>query len=420
MNINFVKSSFSPLIFYLLLITVSFNIFRESGLYLVLYFLLSLLGVIFFFLNVSKLRPKNTVGWTSYLFVMSSISVAIVSALHLKKPDFLNAASRFYFVYPLFFSALLCLNIKTFRTAIQLYLLIAAGAACCLIYQVYFGSIPYFVESSTRGDIARYATFLGALPTFGVAGAFALLFIGFSVRNIFFFGLLFFLLFTGLILTLQKAALANLVIILIFMFWMSFKGKLSLNPAKLFGIVVFSAVFNFFAFNDHVLVNIDFLGIKLHRSNSNLIGWTGYGMVEDATMRLKNHFLESHTSASTTSSSVNLEISQNTGSKFFGVGYEALGGALGLDQYPMSHNGIVDIWRLGGVPYMLVFLLLCLSVVYQLKFLKYRNDFDYYGLAFFALFALNFIFYTGIFVNPSLAILFWINLAYLSVKDNVT
>lgn len=414
MRIDLLKNSFAPLIFYLLLITVSFNIFRASGLYLVFYFLLSLLVAIFFFLNFSKLRPKNMVGWTSYLFVMSSISVAVVSALHLKKPDFLNAASRFYFVYPLFFSALLCLNIKTFRTAIQLYLLIAAGAACCLIYQVYFGSIPYFVESSTRGDIPRYATFLGALPTFGVAGAFALLFVGFSVRNIFFFGLLFFLLFTGLILTLQKAALANLLIILIFILWMSFKGKLSFSPAKLFGIIVFSGVVNFFAFNDYVLVNIDFLSFKLHRSNGDLIGWTGYGMNEDAVMRLSNSFLEE---ASKTSTSA---ISQNTGPKFFGVGYEALGGALGLTQYPMSHNGLVDIWRLGGLPYMLVFLLLCSSVVYRLKFLKYRNDYDYYGLAFFALFALNFVFYTGIFVNPSLAILFWINLAYLSVKDDVT
>ena len=418
MRIDLLKNSFAPLIFYLLLITVSFNIFRASGLYLVFYFLLSLLGVIFFFLNFSKLRPKNMVGWTSYLFVISSISVAVVSALHLKKPDFLNAASRFYFVYPLFFSALLCLNIKTFRTAIQLYLLIAAGAACCLIYQVYFGSLgffginstgtesglPYFGEPWFRGGIPRYSTFLGALPTFGVAGAFALLFVGFSVRNIFFFGLLFFLLFTGLILTLQKAALANLLIILIFILWMSFKGKLSFSPAKLFGIVVFSGVVNFFAFNDYVLVNIDFLGFKLHRSSGDLIGWTGYGMLEDTSMRLTNHFLEGFPGAP----------------KFFGVGYEALGGALGLEQYPMSHNGLVDIWRLGGLPYMLVFLLLCFSIVYRLKFLKYRNDYDYYGLAFFAIFALNFIFYTGIFVNPSLAILFWINLAYLSVKDDVT
>lgn len=410
MRIDFLKNSFAPLIFYLLLITVSFNIFRASGLYLVFYFLLSLLGVIFFFLNFSKLRPKNMVGWTSYLFVMSSISVAVVSAIHLKKPDFLNAASRFYFVYPLFFSALLCLNIKTFRKAIQLYLLIAAVAACCLIYQVYFGSIPYFVESSTRGDIPRYATFLGALPTFGVAGAFALLFISFAVRNIFFFALLFFLLFTGLILTLQKAALANLLIILIFILWMSFKGKLSFSPAKLFGIIVFSGVVNFLAFNDYVLVNIDFLGFKLHRSSGDLIGWTGYGMVEDTYMRLTNHFLKSSPGAPT----------PNGAPKFFGVGYEALGGALGLEQYPMSHNGLVDIWRLGGLPYMLVFLLLCFSIVYRLKFLKFRNDYDYYGLAFFALFALNFIFYTGIFVNPSLAILFWINLAYLSVKDDVT
>lgn len=410
MRIDLLKNSFAPLIFYLLLITVSFNIFRANGLYLVFYFLLSLLVAIFFFLNFSKLRPKNMVGWTSYLFVMSSISVAVVSALHLKKPDFLNAASRFYFVYPLFFSALLCLNIKTFRTAIQLYLLIAAGASCCLIYQVYFGSIPYFVESSTRGDIPRYATFLGALPTFGVAGAFALLFIGFSVRNIFFFGLLFFLLFTGLILTLQKAALANLLIILIFILWMSFKGKLSFSPAKLFGIIVFSGVVNFFAFNDYVLVNIDFLGFKLHRSSGDLIGWTGYGMHEDTSMRLTNYFLESSPGVPT----------PNGAPKFFGLGYEALGGALGLEQYPMSHNGLVDIWRLGGLPYILVFLLLCFSIVYRLKFLKYRNDYDYYGLAFFALFALNFIFYTGIFVNPSLAILFWINLAYLSVKDDVT
>jgi len=29
-------------------------------------------------------------------------------------------------------------------------------------------------------------------------------------------------------------------------------------------------------------------------------------------------------------------------------------------------------------------------------------------------------FYSGIFVNPSLAMLFWINLAYLSLKDDVT
>ena len=412
MILDFVKNSFVTLVFYVLLITVSLNIFRFSDFYLVFYLALCFLCAIFFFLNFSKFRPRNIVGWMSYLFVISSVSVAIVSAHHLKTSDFLNAASRFYFVYPLFFSALLCLNKKILRTAIQLYLLVVAGAACSLIYQVYFGPIPYFVEHTYRADIIRYATFLGALPTFGVAGAFALLFIGFAVRNIFFFGLFFLLLFTGLIITLQKAALANLAIVLIFIFWMSSKGKLSLSPAKLFAIIVLSFAVNFFAVNDYILTNIDFLGIKLHRSNGDLVGWTGYSMLEDSKMRLTNHFLESDLSINAGPN--------NAGSKFFGVGYEALGGALGLEQYPMSHNGIVDIWRLGGAPYMLVFSLLCLSVAYKLKYLKCQNEYFYYGSAFFALFFLNFIFYTGIFVNPSLSILFWVNLAYLSVIDDDT
>jgi len=416
MRVDFVKNSFAPLIFYLLLITVSLNIFRSSELYLIFYFVLCFLGAILFFLNFNKFRPKNIVGWMSYLFVIASVSIAIVSALHLKKTDFLNAASRFYFVYPLFFSALLCLNIKILRTAIQLYLLIVAAAACSLIYQVYFGPIPYFVEHAYRADIIRYATFLGALPTFGVAGAFGLLFIGFAIRNIFFFGLFFLLLFTGLIITLQKAAMANLAIVLIFLFWMSFKGKLSLRPLTLFGVIILSFTVNFFLVNDYLLTNIDFLGIKLHKSNGALVGWTGYGMLEDSRMRLTNHFLESDL----TLNAANAANAANAGPKFFGVGYEALGGALGLEQYPMSHNGIVDIWRLGGVPYMLVFLLLCFSVIYRLKRLKCRYEYYYYGSAFFALFALNFIFYTGIFVNPSISILFWVNLAYLSVIEDDT
>jgi hypothetical protein len=337
------------------------------------------------------------------------------SAFRLNGHDFLNAASRFYFVYPIFFSALVCINIFSLKRAAQLYILIVSFAACCLIYQVYFGPIPYFVDDSNRAGVPRYATFLGALPTFGVAGAFALLSIGFAIRHRFIFGALFFVIFTGLILTLQKAALANLVIILFFMFWLAWKNKLCVGPAKLSLIFLASSFANFFFMNDYVLVNIDFLGFKLPRFNGELIGWTGYGVIEDASMRVTNHFLQSHSAASATTRTSEF---LNFSSTFFGVGYEALGGALGLDRYPMSHNGLVDIWRLGGAPYMTVFCLLSLSIACGLKRLKNGDSFSWYAPAFFALFGLNFIFYTGIFVNPALAILFWINLAYLSVRQD--
>jgi hypothetical protein len=355
------------------------------------------------------------------------------SAFRLNGHDFLNAASRFYFVYPIFFSALVCINIFSLKRAAQLYILIVSFAACCLIYQVYFGPIPYFVDDSNRAGVPRYATFLGALPTFGVAGAFALLSIGFAIRHRFIFGALFFVIFTGLILTLQKAALANLVIILFFMFWLAWKNKLCVGPAKLSLIFLVSSFANFFFMNDYVLVNIDFLGFKLPRFNGELIGWTGYGVIEDASMRVTNHFLQSHSAASATtqiaiSATTQIAISATTrtseflnfSSTFFGVGYEALGGALGLDRYPMSHNGLVDIWRLGGAPYMTVFCLLSLSIARGLKCLNSGDGFSWYAPAFFALFSLNFIFYTGIFVNPAIAILFWINLAYLSVRQDVS
>lgn len=418
MNLYFNKNSCANIIFYTLLVVISLHIFRFSKLYLGLYAGLSLAIMVHFFFKIEQVRPKSIVGWVAFLYILASGGVAVVSAIFLESADFLMAASRFYFVYPLFFAALLCINLTTLRIAVRLYLIVVAAAALSLIYQVYFGPIPYFVEHSNRAGIPRYATFLGALPTFGVAGAFALLFIGFAVRNLFVFVALFFLIFTGLILTLQKAALANLLIVLIFIFWLSWAGKLSVNIKKLFSLVLIFSAINFYALNDYVLVNLDFLGVKLHRSNGDLIGWTGYGMGEDANMRLSNHFLQSHLSGSQTSV-VETTPSQTLTLHFFGVGYQALGGALGLDKYPMSHNGVVDIWRLGGVPYTLVFLLLCLSIAHQLKFSKIQDDYYYYGVAFFSLFALNFVFYTGIFVNPSLAMLFWINLVYISTKQDV-
>jgi len=79
----------------------------------------------------------------------------------------------------------------------------------------------------------------------------------------------------------------------------------------------------------------------------------------------------------------------------------------------MSHNGLIDIWRLGGVVYILSFLLLIFSIARELNNHNSQDDIYFYARGFFGLFFANFIFYTGIFVNPSLSILFWINLAYL-------
>src|SRR5690606_15148779 len=77
------------------------------------------------------------------------------------------------------------------------------------------GPVWWFAEASQREGLTRYASLVGSLTAYGVYGSFALPIIYFLCRNKYLkvAGLIFVV--AGLLVTLQKAAIANLVIFLL-------------------------------------------------------------------------------------------------------------------------------------------------------------------------------------------------------------
>ena len=102
---------------------------------------------------------------------------------------------------------------------------------------------------------------------------------------------------------------------------------------------------------------------------------------------------------------------------FTGVGLQGGGGTMGMGNYNMAHNAFGDLFFMGGMPYLLIFLLLYSFTQYT----HFVNRADLISKLFFMLnilFLANMVIASGTVFQPSISALFWLSVVYANTINN--
>jgi len=211
------------------------------------------------------------------------------------------------------------------------YLIVVLLGAGSMYYQVVFGAVSWFADSSERAGVTRFASLLGSLTIFGTAAPFAYLCLARYVRSAAWFAVGALVLIVAAMLSLQKAALLGMMI----------AGPFSLALISRRALLVTAAV---------TLVAIGTVSALIPPE---------YQQYVDATVQ---YFFRPSVESDDFSISESIaqrvlalpaEVIDSVGwrAMITGVGLRGAGGVFGFDNLPMAHNGIVDYLAVGGLPF---------------------------------------------------------------------
>jgi hypothetical protein len=304
---------------------------------------------------------------------------------------------RLWFSFPIIIACAILARID-FKFAINFILYFFVLASFSYFYQIVNGPISWFAEYSERAGQIRYASLAGSLTTYGVyistpALIACALFNG-SKRILFLL-----ILFSGAVISLQKAALANIVLALIISLWFGWI-RISFKNGAIFILIILTL---YFMPNMDESINsyIKILDAVLSGDNDVTSDVPFFESVYDRLTALPakaiNYF-----------SPYQLIV---------GVGIYGASGALGYPDIPMAHNGLVElILVFGFLPGGL--LILCLLYLFAItSFIIINRRKSSVGLKLSAsilfLWILNFVFSGGGFFHPIGSSIFWLSFFYI-------
>lgn len=324
-------------------------------------------------------------------------------------PDYFTPTSvaRFLFVLPLLVIALVFVRVDRFARVLKFYVWFAILCGASVLYQIRFGPVSWFAEASSRDGLVRYSSLAGSLTILGVSGGLALPFAFFMIRRNWLKCLVLAAIALGMLLSLQKAAVINLIIFAILVFWFFLKrGKAGL--IILLGGLLTGFVALLYSLDVSYAVSVVNNVFRIGQSSDS---YTDYSFSESILSRLwglPSVVLDYH----------------GPYSLLFGVGLAGGAGVFGNEDLPMSHNALLDYLFIGGIPYLLIFLA---SVAYAIQkcLLHIRKDYANQGLHrsclwFFLIFLANMPFASGMQYQPVLGGIFYVVLGWYLIVPKKT
>jgi hypothetical protein len=296
--------------------------------------------------------PRNRLDVAALyaIFVGYSAYVAVLSVWYLGRLDIGNSLARL-FVAPLVAAVwypFLRKEADGWRLT-RLYLLVFVVAVATYVYQFATGPVSWFNEpGAPRGGLARFATNLGSLTIYGTSVGVALLFVFGSRLNMGIKVILTAVFLAGCAFSMQKAAFVNVGLAAIGGLWLSgAKARLKGMAVVLVGLIVLVGSGpqllgpNLTRYIDALTVNTvgtSIFGSDVRKDDtisSERIAERAYGMVQQ-----------------------DILIDHDVGMVFtMGIGVVGGGGGMGMDA-PQAHNSLWDLLLMGGIGYLLLFLLL--------------------------------------------------------------
>lgn len=333
-------------IFIFTIIVLFFQICRNINLNIYIFILLTSYLFLYFFSIKVKM---NKLSLTEKIFLISYIIIPINSIFYLKSNEYLIALGRYLVTFPFIMYCFLYLklNKKLIYKIWEYFVYFNILTSFSVIYQIFFGEITFFAKSSFRSGVVRYASLAGSLTAFGTIGAFSLAIILFSNNEIFsekkkiIYGIV---IAFGMLLTLQKAAVANIIIVLILYIIFNLKKRKIYINLILFLILIFFIVF---FFKDSILGKYIIKTLTYFKGNNSL------DTKKDFLIRI-------------TELPINVIKENSIGLKniVLGIGFKSLAGTLGLSKYPMAHNNYIDIILSGGMFSIFSFIALLLKIFF--------------------------------------------------------
>lgn len=255
--------------------------------------------------------------------------------------------ARVMFSLPIYLVVLACSSNKEYLfKLLKIAALIALLAALSIPYQFVFGAIYWFADNAERSGLLRFASLFGSLTALGIVCGYGILLAAISIKSPLYKTIVISGIVLGSVLSLQKAAIVNILI--------AFAAVLVIQKPNLKSI--FKSTFIFLP----------------------VAGFIGIYFFEEMNQYLSSIRIGSDSSASSFSDDVSISggiverlvelpaIAINyhgMESLLFGLGPIGGSGAFGYAEIPMSHNGMVDILLIGGVPYLLIMLALFFFVL---------------------------------------------------------
>jgi hypothetical protein len=376
-----------------------------TAFYFVAFVVFCVLFIYYVFLNYRLIREfeKKIILFVIVIFLYPIIPIffGVILDEYEDLKSVLVGLSRLIFSLPMVVAILISSpNRENVKKLVFLTGFITFIASLSIPYQFIFGAIPWFAESSERAGVDRFASLFGSLTALGLVVGYGIFALVITTKRYLFSAMLVVGTIVGALLSTQKAAIVNIILCLIaLIFTLKFRFKY-IAIYSLF-IIIFISIFGYYFFTE---INLFLSSVQLTPSSE----YKGdVSFVESIYERLVDLPLVaiSHHGWSTL---------------FFGVGPVGGSGALGYPEVPMSHNGVVDLFLIGGIAYFLIFsffLGYVFKLIFKLRSVTSDQHLFKFGIFVFVTLMINLPFSNLIFFPPSSAMFFAVSLKCFLVRN---
>ncbi len=373
-----------------------FHIFRNVTAAYLVFLGLSLAALAALLIQNKNSKPRNIdLAFIFFLFAWTFSSLITLLAGN-EYGDPAIGLVRFWAAFPL---ALICMVLSTDSStgparALVIFFLLAAVS---FPIQYFFGEIAWFAGTSERAGGTRFASLAGSLTAYGISVGVPALASFFYFRKLQGFTI-FIVLSLGALLSLQKAALANILLALAFAWWL----RCIPTKAILVSIVPIAFIIVFFAFTQ------DFESGQLETAFRYAQGI----LTSRSELSYDVSFFESIMDRVTALPYEAISY-YGAGSLIVGVGAFGGGGVLGYENLPMAHNGLVELllvfgYLVGGaiIAFMLVLFLKSTFILFNRKVVA-NTEIGFLSASYIIWFV-NYVFSGGGIFHPIGAAVFWL------------
>lgn len=395
---------------FVLIITQLHLLRNASSIYLIAYLIAAIFAIFYLIKRLPLLSSleKTAILYITLLFFvpLCSMQIGLIKGSYNNFGEVAIGVSRTLFALPIYLVILaLPLSNDNIRILLRTVSLITLVAALSIPFQFIVGPISWLADSSMRSGFARYASLFGSLTALGLVCGYGILTTVLSIRSTLISAFLIVGIVLGGLLSFQKAAIINIVMCFVILpFIRKFKFK-HLIQFLISSVVIFLFVGTLF---DQEING--FLDSFRLFSDSDAAGYSDDVSISESIIEriILNPLV-----------AINYH---GIGSLILGLGPIGGSGAFGYPDIPMSHNGIVDLFLVGGVIYFALFLkfvFFVISVSRKRLVESSEKQVVLFGVFCFFLLLLNMPFSGLIFFTPSNAMFFAISLKCILLKRTV-
>jgi len=282
---------------------------------------------------------------------------------------------------------------KIVNGIIIIFISISLASVFSLIYQYYAGPISWFADpGSTRGINIRYASLHGSLTVSSTSLSIAILCSYFIQKNSVIRFLTISILIIGLILSLQKSSIINVVLIflLIFLF--------SENKIRTLFFIALGSLITIYLFNLLKEMNSEMFIV----SHLNSILYYTLDPASADSIDTNNLSFRLYGGA------INIMNEYGWSSPLTGIGLLGAGASMGIDG-GQAHNTFWDITFMGSF-FFLMFFIISIIIIFKRNFFVDNKLFKFF-ISLNILFVINCFQGAILFFQPVTSIIFWLSMA---------